>query len=54
MPRELVVAHCTGVSEGDTPAMRGAEFPDGPAVFDCRLEKFDGILVGDGGAGGVT
>ena len=53
VPRELVVARCTGVSEGDNPAVRGAESPYDPAVFDCRLEKFDGILVGDGGAGGV-
>ena len=43
--RELVVASCTGVLEGDTPAVRGAEAPDLPAVFNCGLEKFDGILV---------
>ena len=52
--RELVVARCTGVSVGDAPAVRGAEAPYDPAVFDYRLEKFDGILVRDGGAGGVT
>ena len=51
---KLVVARCTGVSVGDAPAVRGAEAPYDPAVFDCRLEKFDGVLVGDGGAVGVT
>ena len=45
MTRELVVASCTGVSEGDTPAVRGAEASDLPAVFDGRLKKFDGVLV---------
>ena len=54
VPSELVVARCAGVSVGDTPAVRGAEAPYDPAVFDCRLEKFGGILVGYGGAGGVT
>ena len=54
MPSELVVVRFTGVSVGDAPAVRGAEASYDPAVFDCRLEKFDGVLVGDGGAGGVT
>ena len=61
VPSELVVARCTGVSVGDAPAVKGAESPYDPAVFDCILEKFDcilekfdGIMVGDDGAGGVT
>ena len=54
VPGEIVVARCVGVSVGDSPTVRGAEAPYDPAVFDFRLEKFDGILVGDGGANGVT
>ena len=54
VPCELVVARCTGVSVGDAPSVRVAEATYDPAIFDCRLEKLDGVLVGNGGAGGVT
>ena len=54
VPWELVVARCTGVSVGDAPAVRGSEATNDPEIFDRSLKKSDGVLVENGGAGGVT
>ena len=42
---ELVLAVCACELVVDYPAMGGAEATNDPAIFYCRLEESDGVLI---------
>ena len=41
VPRELVVARCTGVLVGDAPSVRGAEATNNPAKIEVHVKNYE-------------